>query len=42
LEDMGEQIVKNIARPVRTYTVSADAVASTPLVPTPTQPAWTP
>jgi TolB-like protein/class 3 adenylate cyclase/Tfp pilus assembly protein PilF len=42
LEDMGEQIVKNIARPVRAYTMSADAVASTPLVPAPTQPAWTP
>jgi adenylate cyclase len=32
-EDMGEQSVKNIARPVRTYRISADAVASTPLVP---------
>jgi adenylate cyclase len=40
-EDTGEQSVKNIARPVRTYTMSADAVASTPLVPAPTQPAWT-
>jgi class 3 adenylate cyclase/TolB-like protein len=30
-EDMGEQIVKNIARPVRAYTMSAAAVALTPL-----------
>jgi class 3 adenylate cyclase/TolB-like protein len=29
--DMGEQSVKNIARPVRAYALSADAVASTPL-----------
>jgi len=31
-EDMGEQSVKNIARPVRAYAMSAAAVASTPLV----------
>ena len=31
-EDMGEQSVKNIARPVRTYAMSAAAVASTQLV----------
>src|SRR5262249_23274209 len=30
-EDMGEQSVKNIARPVRTYVMRADAIASTPL-----------
>jgi TolB-like protein/class 3 adenylate cyclase len=40
-EDMGAQSVKNIGRPVRTYTMSADAVASTPLVPVPTQSAST-
>src|SRR5271169_1999625 len=38
-EDMGEQSVKNIARPVRAYAMSAPAVASTPLVPTQAQPA---
>ena len=32
-EDMGEQSVKNIRRPVRTYAISAAAVAATPLVP---------
>src|SRR6266436_4994315 len=37
-EDMGEQSVKNIARPVRTYAMSADAVASTQLVAAPVQP----
>jgi adenylate cyclase len=31
-EDMGEQSVKNIARPVRAYAMGANAVASTPLV----------
>jgi TolB-like protein/class 3 adenylate cyclase/Tfp pilus assembly protein PilF len=31
-EDMGEQSVKNIARPVRACAMSANAVASTPLV----------
>jgi len=31
-EDMGEQSVKNIARPVRAYAMGAAAVASTPLV----------
>src|ERR1700687_2693324 len=31
-EDMGEQIVKNIARPVRADAMSAEAVAATPLV----------
>jgi adenylate cyclase len=37
-EDMGEQSVKNIARPVRTYGMSAAAAATTPLVPTQSQP----
>ncbi len=37
-EDMGEQSVKNIARPVRVYAMSAAAVASTPLVAAPAQP----
>jgi class 3 adenylate cyclase len=32
LEDRGEQSVKNIARPVRAFAMSAAAVASTPLV----------
>jgi adenylate cyclase len=32
-EHMGEQSVKNIARPVRTYEMSAAAAATTPLVP---------
>jgi len=32
-EDMGEQSVKNIARPVRAYAMSAHAVASTPQLP---------
>ena len=32
-EDLGEQTVKNIARPVRTYGMSAAAAAATPLVP---------
>ena len=31
-EDMGEQSVKNIARPVRVYAMDAAAVASLPLV----------
>ena len=31
-EDRGEQSVKNIARPVRVYAISAVAVAATPLV----------
>jgi hypothetical protein len=34
-EDMGEQSVKNIARPVRIYAISAAAAASTPLVTAP-------
>jgi len=34
-EDMGEQSVKNIARPVRAHAMSANAVASTPLVAAP-------
>src|SRR5205085_2103874 len=29
-EDLGEQSVKNIVRPVRAYALSADAIASTP------------
>ena len=37
-DDMGEQSVKNIARPVRAYGMSADAVASTPLRATQAQP----
>src|SRR6516225_4374758 len=37
-EDMGEQNVKNIARPVRAYAMSASAVASTPLVAAEAQP----
>jgi len=37
-EDLGEQSVKNIARPVRAYAMSASAVASTPLVAAPAQP----
>jgi adenylate cyclase len=37
-EDMGEQSVKNIARPVRAYAMSAAAVASTPLVAAQAQP----
>jgi TolB-like protein/class 3 adenylate cyclase/Flp pilus assembly protein TadD len=37
-EDLGEQSVKNIARPVRAYAMSADAVASTPLVAASAQP----
>jgi adenylate cyclase len=38
LEDIGEQSVKNIARPVRVYAMSAGAVASTPLVAVQAQP----
>ena len=37
-EDMGEQSVKNIARPVRAYAMSAAAVAATPLVAVQAQP----
>jgi adenylate cyclase len=37
-EDMGEQSVKNIARPVRAYAMSANAIASTPLVAAEAQP----
>jgi TolB-like protein/tetratricopeptide (TPR) repeat protein len=37
-EDMGEQSVKNIARPVRAYAMNATAVASTPLVAVKAQP----
>jgi adenylate cyclase len=36
--DMGEQSVKNIARPVRAYAMGASVVASTPLVAAPAQP----
>jgi adenylate cyclase len=36
-EDMGEQSVKNIARPVRAHAISAGAVAATPLVAPPAQ-----
>ena len=35
-EDMGQQSVKNIARPVRTYAMTSATVASTPLVSAPT------
>jgi TolB-like protein/class 3 adenylate cyclase/Tfp pilus assembly protein PilF len=38
-DDIGEQSVKNIARPVRADAMSAAAVAATPLVPVPIQPA---
>src|SRR6267154_436606 len=37
-DDMGEQSVKNIARPVRAYAMSPTAVASTQLVAAPVQP----
>jgi adenylate cyclase len=37
-EDMGEQSVKNITRPVRTYAMSMASVASTPLVAVQSQP----
>jgi TolB-like protein/class 3 adenylate cyclase/Tfp pilus assembly protein PilF len=37
-EDLGEQSVKNITRPVRAYAMGTDAVASTPLVAAPAQP----
>src|SRR5216684_736806 len=37
-EDMGEQSVKNIARPVRVYAMSAAAVASSPLIAASAQP----
>jgi adenylate cyclase len=37
-EGMGEQSVKNIARPVRAYAMSAATVASTPLVAVPASP----
>jgi adenylate cyclase len=36
-DDMGEQIVKNIAQPIRAYAMSAAAVASLPEVTTPPQ-----
>jgi adenylate cyclase len=36
--DLGEQVVKNIARPVRAYTMNTAAVISTPLVTMPEQP----
>ena len=39
-EDMGEQSVKNIARPVRVDAMSADAVAATPPVEIQAQPGW--
>ena len=41
-EDMGEQSVKNIARPIRAYRMSVDTVASTPLVAALAQPASSP
>jgi adenylate cyclase len=37
-DDMGEQSVKNIARPVRAYAMNAAAVGATPLVTAPTEP----
>jgi TolB-like protein/class 3 adenylate cyclase len=37
-EDMGEQSVKNIARPVRAYAMSGNTVTSTPLVSAEAQP----
>jgi class 3 adenylate cyclase len=36
-QDKGEQYLKNIARPVRAYSMSAAAVASTPPIPAPIQ-----
>jgi TolB-like protein/class 3 adenylate cyclase/lipopolysaccharide biosynthesis regulator YciM len=39
-EDMGEQSVKNIARPVRVDAMSAVAVAATPLTAVPAQLGW--
>jgi len=38
-EDLGEQSVKNIARPLRVYAMSANAAASIPLNASPAQPA---
>jgi adenylate cyclase len=40
-EDIGEQSVKNIVRPIRAYAMSAAAVASTPLVTVRAQPSST-
>jgi TolB-like protein/Tfp pilus assembly protein PilF len=37
-EDSGEQSVKNIARPIRVYALSADAVAALPTAESPTAP----
>ena len=37
-EDSGEQSVKNIARPIRVYALSADAVAALPMALTPAAP----
>jgi len=37
-DDMGEQFVKNIARPVRAYAMTAEAVAATPPSPPPLSP----
>src|SRR6266542_407648 len=39
-EDMGEQSVKNITRPVRAYAMSAAAVAATPLTAVQAPPGW--
>jgi adenylate cyclase len=41
-QDMGEQSVKNIARPMRTYGMRVDAVASTRLIPVQVRPAPSP
>ena len=41
-QDRGEQAVKNIARPVRVYAMSADAVAALPRVATAAQPVSAP
>jgi len=38
--DLGDQSVKNIARPVRAYAMSAAAVAATPLSKVQAQPGW--
>jgi TolB-like protein/class 3 adenylate cyclase/tetratricopeptide (TPR) repeat protein len=40
--DLGEQSVKNIARPVRAYAMSADAIASIPFDPSSEEPARKP
>jgi adenylate cyclase len=41
-EDMGEQVVKNIARPVRAYAIKAAAIAALPPIVPPVRPIDTP